>query len=473
MKIILPTCLLLLMFLLTSCVPMRTEYADLRQTMLARTPELIENTPAPIPDQLTLIEAKRLALRDNPSLEALKYRIDAARNRYREAYTAYYPQLSAQLGARHYDRTPSTQIFGGTSFSSGSQGYETYDGSLTLSWLIFDGLTRDHAALAARYAVDAGTAAREDAQRLLAQAVARFFYSALLAQKRMQISIADQDFNQSFLDDTQKRRDQGAASRADVLNFRIRLDDARISYLDARNDYRIACIVLNELMGYPGAAINETITFIEPPPSEVQVPESLSESLSIALVKRPDLVELMADMKAAQALMRARRGLYLPRISTDATMIYSNPTADVSSDDIGLSWGVNATYDFLGSGAHYFAAQEAEALRAAANLDITSRWQAIVSDIRQQAQSLNNAREKSVIQQEILESTRTIRGDVENAYKAGQVSLTRLNEAQRDLIIADERYALDQIQVLLAGENLAAAIGINTAGLITDDASPQ
>ena len=58
------------------------------------------NVPATAPAQtLTLDEAKALALRDHPSLEAMRQRVAAAAATVRIARSAYWPTLNADASA--------------------------------------------------------------------------------------------------------------------------------------------------------------------------------------------------------------------------------------------------------------------------------------------------------------------------------------------------------------------------------------
>jgi outer membrane protein TolC len=290
--------------------------------------------------------------------------------------------------------------------------------------------------------------------------VATAFYAALLAQKQMQIAKADQDFNQAFLGDTQKRFEQGTVPRSEVLNFQIRLDNARINFIEAQSSFQIACVVLAELMGYPGADLAAQTTLVEPPITVAAVP-TLAGEISAALADRPDLQRLMADLQVDRALIRARYGDFWPRVSLVSQYGLSNPDPRFSEHDQSFWYGVEGTWNLFGGGRTYYTWKQAQAQAEITEQGLRRQWQAVVSEIRQELETLRKATAKIEIQGQIVTATRTIREDVEKAYKAGQVSLTRLNEAQRDLIVADQSLAATQVQLLLVRENLAAATGAN------------
>lgn len=449
---------------LTGCMHQGSSYSNLRQGLLQ--PQEVDEGERvgelPLPEELTLARAKVLALQENPSLKAIQARIESADARRRRAYSTYYPRLSLGASAQHTHRSPSTQVFGGSTFSSDNEPFENYTASLNATWLLFDGLVREYNILVAKYGVESLQAAQADAQRLLAQSVGQIFYSALLAQKRIEIARADETFNGAFLEETRKRQEQGAAARADVLNFQIRLDNARIARLEAASDYRLACILLAELMGYPDALLADGVTLIEPQEEQVlETVPTLQEATATALAERPDLVQLMADIQAAQAIIGANRGSYFPQFSLFGSYGFENPEFRFDQYDQRLLWGAQMDWELFSGFSRRYSISEAEADMTALQKDLRRQWQSIISEIRQELENLATAQDKLELQQGIYDATLLIRQDIEKAYKAGQVSLTRLNEAQRDLNVAEEGLAVTRIQLLLARENLAAAIGEN------------
>ena len=73
--------------------------------------------------------------------------------------------------------------------------------------------------------------------------------------------------------------------------------------------------------------------------------------------------------------------------------------------------------------------------------------------------SLATARNQLVLQRENAELVRRNRDLVEKEYAAGQTSLVRLNEAQRDLIQAQGRLALARVSLRQAWQGFGAATG--------------
>ena len=213
--------LLVASIVLTSCVTPPPSYDTLKQDLMlpgvepapapiidkqdlptsAETAEEMAPAKAALPDSMSLLDAKRIALADNPDLRSIGHRITSAQARYRRALASYWPSLDLSAGAEHVHRVPQTQVFGGNTIDSGSDSYETYRATLTLSWLLFDGLAREYRVMQARYQETSLQASRADAQRLLCKAVSQSYLTALQARKSMEISRTDRTFNQRLLHD--------------------------------------------------------------------------------------------------------------------------------------------------------------------------------------------------------------------------------------------------------------------------------
>ena len=281
-----------------------------------------------------------------------------------------------------------------------------------------------------------------------------------MVSEEIELNAADRDFNQSFYDETEKKRVRGMAPRSDALNFKIRLEKARIRSLDSSRDYRLAILVLAELLGMPTAGIVQTPDL---------KPESVGMSLELAglgtlldtaWVTRTDLQEMKAGLNRAKAELGAAAGARFPQLFLTGDIgTFSRDDFRVERDNRTSSFGIIANWDVFTGGAKAAMVKAARADYAATLEDLNRLWDAIVGEIRQQLEIVRTAWEKLRIQREITAMTHGIRSDIEKEYKAGQASLTRLNEVQRDLRIARVRLARNRAEYLQSSEDLAAATG--------------
>ena len=84
---------------------------------------------------------------------------------------------------------------------------------------------------------------------------------------------------------------------------------------------------------------------------------------------------------------------------------------------------------------------------------------AVTSEVRETLATLNTAQKLLVLQEETTKLVEQNRSLVEKEYNAGQGSLVRLNQAQRDLISQQASYALARVSLRQSWINLHTATG--------------
>lgn len=462
---------------------------------------LSEPSPAEeFPETLDLETAKAIALQENPSLQAAAARVRQAKARVTQARSTFFPQIQADasvantwLDENSY-RSAKRQAFLGQLQSSGASAsalsqnapvlsaagsvsnslasaiiardrvdndFTTYQASISAGWLLFDGFEREFSYAAAKYGAKESEAAYLEASRLLLDAVATTYYSATLAREDVRISQADEEFNLRQLEEAKARRRVGTGSLSDVLNFEVRVNSARAQRISAERQYQIALIGLAELMGFPEYTPVQG-TEVEALPEEIADEaggDDVGALVTLALAKRPDLQQTQHAASRTEAAMKARRGPFFPEVSVSASRSASETERWFGEDDLSTTVGLNVSYELFTGGrnrAHYV---EAKAVRDEASRDLASLENSVVADVRQGVESLRAAREQLWLQRANAAFVRRNRELVEKEYAAGQASLVRLNEAQRDLVAAEANLALARVGLLQSQHDLKTATG--------------
>ena len=107
------------------------------------------------------------------------------------------------------------------------------------------------------------------------------------------------------------------------------------------------------------------------------------------------------------------------------------------------------------------ALREAEERVKEAEKNLVSKKISVRSDVLTALAELKAAQEQVALQRSNADLVKQNRDLVEKEYAAGQVSLVRLNEAQRDLITAQSRLASALVSMRLSWENLKASTAEN------------
>jgi outer membrane protein TolC len=418
---------------------------------------------------LDLPTAQQLALAGNPSMEAALARVEQARARVRQASAAWWPSLDVTgSGGRIRQSDSAWQISQALASLGGGQTIEQtteqYGAEVQASWLLFDGFYRKFNEEQAGYGEKSAAAAREDAQRLLVAAVAEAFLNAQLAQTNVSIARSDQDFYNQQLLDAQNRYDAGAGPWGDVLNIKVQLNSAKTNLLLAGREFEAASYGLAALLGLADAQFPKHLS-LKPLEQDADVstaaaaPDQLIEE---ALARRPDVQQLTLTVKQAEAGIGMAEAQFYPKLQL-AGAVNESRQGDfrLSGDDVGDTVALNLSWNLFAGGVDKARRFEAEQARREASAALQNLRNQVAAEVRQDFTLLEAAREQVLLQRESVSLVAENRDLARSEYEAGQASLVRLNEAQRDLSTTHGRLAQAQVAWQRAKQRLLAATGRN------------
>ena len=406
---------------------------------------------------LTIEKAKMIALKNNPGIRQTLARIRSARAILGQAYASWFPTISAKGGYtyRHIDIQPDYDPFNRVKGD-----IRETTGSLQLNWLLFNGFARRAETLAAQYGVEQAKQLHGNTQRLLIESVATSYYQAQLAREDIRIARKNASFNRSLEKDAQTRRQIGTASRSEMLNFSIRAVQAESDSIQAERNYTVARTILAELMGISGT---ELVQELSPAPDRENLTgaiPSYEDAFAQALENRPDLQAVKAGINAAVQRKNAAKGSWLPTIGLTAGLNYDKQAGlDPLQEERNRYAGITARWDLFTGGKRSSVFQQKKAEVFILEEEKNSTILSIQSGIRQAIANAEAARKQWLRQENARKMTKQVRDDIELLYKTGSATLTRLNEAQTDLVRAEGLAASSRVQYLLALEKLRSESG--------------
>ena len=401
-------------------------------------------------EELDLKTAAFIALAENPSLAAAQARVQQAVERVNQAKGTYFPRLDLNYaGSRVWLSDDARQTAEAISMfdpnSTADDPVNRYQGGLTASWTLFDGFARKFSNAAARHDQDRSVAALSDAKRLLLSAVARAYFVAQLTREEVDIALADEDFNRKQLVEAQARRRVGTGSLSDELNFEIRINDAEAGRIQAVQEYETAMYALAALLGMGDAALPSHVNLAPlktETPAEMETPGA-DELIRYALEQRPDIREIDSAINQANAQVEIARSRFYPKVDLSAG--YDGTAGDsfgFEINDFGTSVGLNLTYNLYTGGSDRARVREAEKVVVELTKNKENIQISVSADVRESITRLSAAQRQLHLQRRNALLVQQNRELVEKEYNAGQASLVRLNEAQRDLVAAQSRLAL-------------------------------
>jgi outer membrane protein TolC len=414
-----------------------------------------EQSGPDLPDILTLEIAKKIALENSPTVAAAQERVIQARERIQQASAAYWPQLDLNASVSRV-WTPDNQRIPVPGLESESP-EDYFTPELQATWLLFDGFARRFRVLAARHGESQNQQALMDARRLLLSAVASAFFNVQLQRENIAIAEADKGFNLRQVEDAQARYEVGTGSLSDVLNFKVQVNAAQADLIRSQQDYAVALSGLAELLAVPEGVFGENTRLPElgeESEQELKMPQA-RPLIGYAREHRPDLRLNRYAVEQADAGIGEAKGDYYPSVSMAASV--NAERADdpaFESDDLGGSVALVFSYNLFDGGKRRARLNEALSQKAEARQHLRSTRVTVAAEVRQALKTLRAAQKQLKLQRANAKLVRENRDLVEKEYRAGQTSLVRLNEAQRDLTQAQSRLALALVSLRQAWEDL-------------------
>lgn len=469
-----------------------------------------DDDPVSLPDALTLDDAVRIALRANPSLKAAAERVEQARHRVREARAAYFPMLTAngsvtktRLDASSYENQrqiyylaqaqqtnpveqfiqtelpdlptlgiPSEylRILVDTLYEEPGfdRTFTDYALSFSARWQAFDGFARYFTYKATRLGEHQARAMHRDGQRMLIKAVAQSFYAAQLAREDIRVARADEAFNLRQLKESKAKVEAGAAAYSEELNFQVRANQSRTLLIEALHNHKAALAALAELLDLTGTGFVDSAELAplrEATDAEL-APPKLTPFVHYALEHRPDLERDSFSARRAKASRKAWRGQWFPTVGFSASYaatLRDEPNFD--ADDFGTALRMDVSYNIFTGGKRSARIAEAKAAEREAQYDLYATENSVVTEVRRKYEQLLAAQENLKLQRRNAAIAEENRSLVEKAFNVGQVSLVRLNEAQRDQLAAQAQLALARVGLRQAWHELRTATAETLAGI--------
>lgn len=253
----------------TAEVAMITAQSNLRfaQATLARqiqvdglvtpvTDSTLFNRVAPLDTAALMKEALETA----PSVRQAEAAVAIARASKAVSRSAWLPTMSLSLGntwlagnGTTVIRDPNTNAIvdtlGPTNFPFGGQYLSGWNLSLSVSYPLFNNLTRETNAVSSDVNFQSAVAAERDARLAISTTLTQYFAGLASAQARIDVGVLNVAAATEDLRMQTERYRLGAATILDVLTSQTTLDQARVSLVQARYDYLTARAQIEAVIG--------------------------------------------------------------------------------------------------------------------------------------------------------------------------------------------------------------------------------
>ncbi len=424
---------------------------------------------------LDLETAAIIALSENPGLNAAAARVRQARQQVAQAVSTYFPRVDATGSGSRVDLSDSAyetnlanaQLLSPLATIKDPEEY--YKAGLSASLVLFNGFERKFTHAAARYGEKMSRSALNDARRLLLFSVSSAFFSAQLALENIAIARADESFNQKLLKEAEARYRVGTGSLSDVLNFKVRKNEAKTNRINQEYEYEIAMYGLAALLGITEARFPDHVRLKQLSSETIKemVEPDVEPLMESAKTIRPDIQKGRWAVKQADAGIKTARAGYFPQVSLSGALDGERTGDwDFGQDDFGNSIQVGLTWNLFAGGLYKARVKEAKEKKSEASDALENLILSASSEIRSAHANVVTAQTQVGLQRENVDLVKETRDLVEKEYAAGQGSLVRLNEAQKDFNNAKSRFAQSLVGLRLAWISLETRTGRILKGIV-------
>jgi len=258
---------------------------------------------------MSLENCIKLALGNNPQINAAFQDILAADARLKQVWSNYFPTFSWQTG---YTRLRQLQLSDALGENLTFNYYVL--GQITLSQMLYDfGVTQNQATIK-RLDYDAYKKTFEATVNDVIYQTKDAYYNVLFAYENRRIAQDTVEKYQLFYNQAKAFYQMGMNPKVDVTIAETNLSNAKLKLIQAENGVNLAIAKLNNIMGVPYIEKYNIVDRLQYKPVNL----TFEQSIDTAREARPELK--LAEIKvegANQTLKLAKKGFY-PNISVEA-----------------------------------------------------------------------------------------------------------------------------------------------------------
>jgi outer membrane protein len=374
------------------------------------------------PVKLTLADAQKIAVQNEPRLASAGLLARAAGQVFKETRSAYLPTVAGNLSGVGAEEGTAVAA-GALTTSSLSSRFAT---GVVISQLVTDFGRTSNLAGSAKLRAQAQDQNVITTRAQILLNVQLEYYAALGAQAVEGVAQAALDNRRLVLRQIDALAASSLKSTLDVRFAQVAVSEAELALYQAQSDFSAAQARLSAALGYERTQAFTLAEEALPGPLAPDADPLIAEALS----QRPELASLSLNRDAAHRFAEAEKDLRNPTISALGT------AGVVPAHDLGYhgdnyaAAGVNLNIPIFNGG--LFAARRSEAeLRAqAADKDVQELTLQISKDVRVAWLDANNAFRRLDVAARLVEEANEALRLSQTRYDAGLGSIVELTQAQ-------------------------------------------
>ena len=403
--------------------------------------------------RLTLAEAQRLAVANNPQLSAAQYYAAAALQVPQELRANFEPMLSGALTGVGADS--------GSRLAAGALNnpvvYNRLGTGLLLSQLITDFGRTGNLVNSAKLHAEAQDQVTQTTRAQILLAVSRAYFGALRAEAVLKVAEQTVNARQVVADQITALARSNLKSTLDVSFANVNLSDAKLLLASAQSQVSSAYAELATAMGLPAQYAQGGFALTPEPLPDV-LPDKPDSFVDQALKDRPELANLRLEENSAQSFAQAEKDLMFPTIGLAASAGFA-PNGDVQVPGRYGALGVNVSIPILNGSLYRARRTEAELRAKAAGQNVNDLSNRIIRDVRVAFLNATTAFERLGLTAQLLDDAKLALDLAQRRYDIGLGSIVELSQAQLNVTSAEIAGSSAEFDYQVQRTNLLYQIG--------------
>ena len=379
------------------------------------------------PMALTLADAEKLAIQNNPQFAAAQLNAQASYQVPLEVRAATLPTVSGAVTGVGADS--------GSRLAAGAINnpvvYNRLGTGLLVNQLVTDFGRTGNLIASANLRAQAQDQVTETARADILITTARAYFAVLRANAVLKVAQETVSARQLVSDQITALFNSQLKSQLDVSFANVNLADAQLLFSQAQNDLKSAEAALAAAIGLP-AQVSFSL-------AEEAVPDALPDQvdpfIQQALQDRPELKDLRLEQSAAERFAKSEHALNYPTVAVAGAAGFV-PAGETAVPGRYGAIGLNVSIPVLNGGLFRARQTEAELRAKAATERVNDLTNRITRDVRQAYLNARTAFERVGLTAQLLQQAGLALDLARGRYDLGLSSIIELSQAQLNLTSA-------------------------------------
>ena len=368
----------------------------------------------------SLAQCKKLALENNARMKNARLEVSSARQTKEEAFTNFFPSLSASALGYNANQPLVEANLGGMPLALLKNGIV---GDITVTQPLFASGQIVNGNKLAQLGVEVSRFKQEQSEKEVLLTTEVYYWQIIsLNEKLKTLAIVEQLVN-SLYKDVDAAVKAGVKNRNDLLQVQLRKNSVASDRLQLENGLKLSRMLLGQYVGLKADSLSiEPVSFDEP-----ASPEKLRTDHGAALLTTPEYQLLAKNVEANRLQQKITVGKYLPTVGIGASYMYDD-LMDKDNTTAMVFAKVSVPISDWWGGSHAIKKQKFQTMMAQNeqrnNSDLLLiQMQKLWNDVEESYKQVKLAEES------VVTATENVRLNI-NYYQAGTTTLSDLLDSQ-------------------------------------------